>query len=83
MKQRKNYVIHNNNNNLTSFTLAQETNGDSDTNYEIENVTGQDIQAEDLDIVKEIAIDLFSFGKTREFDSIRGNTLYIEVVSTL
>ena len=80
MQITKKYIIHDNNTNLTNFNLIQTIIGESDTDYEIDNITGQEIQKEDFDIVKEIAVDLFSFGSTREFDSVMGSTFYIELI---
>lgn len=77
------YLIHDRNQNLTAFELIRETDNDSFTEFKIQNVKGDAIQDDDYSIVEEIAIDLIgSIGKTREFDSVRGETFYIHKVES-
>jgi hypothetical protein len=71
------FGIHDNNMNLTSFTLTKETDGDNYTDFQIQGNSGLMIQEEDYSVVLEIAINLSGFGENSEFDSVKGDTYII------
>ena len=76
------FGIMDNNSNQTTFCLLKDTDNESFTDFQIEEINGVPILNEDLSVVEEVSIDLTSyFGDTREFDSVKGETLFIKKLS--
>jgi hypothetical protein len=76
------FGIHNGNQNISTLKVSRFINHyDGLVNYEFNLSSG--MIKDDEDVIFEIAVDLISYGKVREFDSLRGDTYYIEKLNSI